>query len=271
VLTHDDVGIRSERARRPAYLLSNLLKCGICGGGFSKINRHHYGCSNARNRGVCGNILTIRRDVLEASVLSGLKTHLMDPEFVGEFAAEYRREVNRLNAARNNERAYWSDELSRIERQIRAVIDAIKDGLRTLGMREELLALEARKQELAIKIKRALVPVPRLQPKLANLYRQRIERLHEELNRPELRAEAAEALRGLIDEVRLIPEDGRLEIELAGNLAGILALTAGERKPAAESRGGLQVTLVAGARNCLDLLLSASIYPPEIDPDAFNR
>ena len=30
-----DKGIRSERARRPSYLLSGLLKCGSCGGGFS--------------------------------------------------------------------------------------------------------------------------------------------------------------------------------------------------------------------------------------------
>src|SRR4029077_19861839 len=94
-LTHDNVGVRSERARRPVYLLSNLLKCGVCGGGFSKVSQHHYGCSNARNRGTCGNLLTIRRDVLETSVLSGLKTHLMDPKLVKEFAAEYHREVNR--------------------------------------------------------------------------------------------------------------------------------------------------------------------------------
>ena len=66
VLTHDEAGIRSERARRPAYLLSNLLRCGDCGGGFSKVSQHHYGCSNARNRGTCNNLLTIRRDVLEA-------------------------------------------------------------------------------------------------------------------------------------------------------------------------------------------------------------
>src|SRR5207245_859918 len=52
-LTHDNVGIRSERVRRPVYLLSNLLKCGACGGGFSKVSLQHYGCSNARNRGTC--------------------------------------------------------------------------------------------------------------------------------------------------------------------------------------------------------------------------
>src|SRR5262245_37710301 len=32
-----DKGIRSERARRPNYLLSGLLKCGTCGGGFSAV------------------------------------------------------------------------------------------------------------------------------------------------------------------------------------------------------------------------------------------
>ena len=52
-LTYDNIGVRSERARRPAYLLSNLLRCGVCGGGFSKVSQHHYGCSNARSRGIC--------------------------------------------------------------------------------------------------------------------------------------------------------------------------------------------------------------------------
>ena len=50
---------------------------------------HVYGCSSARNRGTCSNRLTIRRDVLEASVLSGLSTHLMEPELVKEFVAEF--------------------------------------------------------------------------------------------------------------------------------------------------------------------------------------
>jgi site-specific DNA recombinase len=51
---------------------------------------HAYGCSNARNRGTCNNRLTIRGDVIEASVPSGLSTHLMEPEFVKEFVAEFR-------------------------------------------------------------------------------------------------------------------------------------------------------------------------------------
>ena len=78
-----------------------------------------------------------------------------------------------------------------------------------------------------------------------------MDRLHEELNRTELRSEAAQALRELIDEVRLIPEDGRLEIELLGDLVGILALSADSKKPVTEDRDGLQVTLVAGTCNHL--------------------
>ena len=42
-----------------------------------------------------------------------------------------------------------------------------------------------------------------------------------------------------------MPRDDRLEIELAGDLAGILALAAGKKKPVPEG-DGLQATLVAG-------------------------
>lgn len=88
VLTKDQ-GIRSERARRPKYLLSGLLRCGSCGGGFSKISQSHYGCSTARNKGTCDNLLTIRRDVLEATVLDGVKNQLMHPELVAAFVDEF--------------------------------------------------------------------------------------------------------------------------------------------------------------------------------------
>ncbi len=170
----------------------------------------------------------------------------MTPELVKEFAAEYHRELNRLNAAREGDYERRKEELDRVERQIRAVIDAIKDGLRTPGMKEELYALEARKRGLKAEVKQAPAPRPRLHPKLADLYQQRVDRLNEELNRTELRSEAAQALRALIDEVRLIPVAGRLEIELLGDLAGILALSADSKKPVTEDRDGLQVTLVAG-------------------------
>ena len=184
--------------------------------------------------------------MLEASVLSGLKTHLMQPELVREFAAEYHRELNRLNAAREGAYAQQKEELARVDRQIRAIIEAIKEGMRTPGMKDELAALEARKTELAAEVKQAPEPAPRLHPRLADVYRDKVERLRESLNAESTRAEAAEALRSLIEEIRLVPEHDHLEIELAGDLAGILALAAGSKKPVTGDRDGLQVTLVAG-------------------------
>ena len=242
----EDAGVRPERARRPSYLLSGLLSCGACGGGFAKISTHHYGCSNARNRGTCDNLLTIRRDVVEASVLEGLKRHLMHPDLVREFIAEYHAELNRRSAGRDREQQRLKAELARVERQIAEIIAAIKDGLRTASMREELEALEAKRTALKAAIETAPAPSPRLHPKLAELYRQKIADLHVALNAEETRAEAAEALRQLIEEIRLVPEESTLQIELRGDLAAILRLTSEHPRAVA---AGVQVTLVAGARN----------------------
>ena len=64
--------------RRPRYLFSGLMRCGLCGGGFAKISLRHFGCSTARNKGTCADLLTIRRDVLEATVLDALRHRLME-------------------------------------------------------------------------------------------------------------------------------------------------------------------------------------------------
>ena len=58
----------------------------------------------------------------------------------------------------------------------------------------------------------------------------------------------------LIDEIRLVPVGGELAIELHGDLAAIFGLSSKDPRYGA-SRA--QITLVAGARNCLDLLLRA--------------
>jgi hypothetical protein len=63
----------------------------------------------------------------------------------------------------------------------------------------------------------------------------------------------------LIEEVRIIPEDGEYRLELKGELAGILALAQGasERAPAQRA---LQIKVVAGARFSRDRhMLSATI------------
>jgi site-specific DNA recombinase len=87
---------------RPKYLLSGLLRCGACGGAYTKINASLFGCALARNKGTCSNRVNIRRDAIESIVLDGLKHRLMDPELFKVFVEEFTREFNRLRGAEGN-------------------------------------------------------------------------------------------------------------------------------------------------------------------------
>ena len=235
--------IRSEKARRPRYLLSGLIKCGACGGGFSMNGANRYACSTAHNKGTCSNRLSIRRDDLEARVLDGLRKELMHPDLVKAFIDEFHSEVNRLAANRDVDRDRLVLNLEKTNRDLKHIVQAIKDGIPALTLKDELMGLEARKLELEQRVSTAPAPVPRLHPRLADLYRRKVDDLHGALNREDTRAEASEAIRDLIDEIRLIPEDGELRIELFGELAALVGLA--NESPRSDDRG-LQVTLVAG-------------------------
>ncbi|MDP0930222.1 recombinase family protein [Paracoccus onubensis] len=217
--------------RRPKHLFAGLIKCGCCGGGYSMISKDLLGCSTARNKGTCDNRVNIRRDALEASVLNGLRKHLMEPELFKEFCAEFTREVNRLRMERGADLEVARRELDRIGKQIAQIIEAITDGMYHPSMKEKMTALEARKFELAEKLANADEPPPLLHPNMATLYAQRIAELSANLQQEGSRAQAAEILRSLIEQVTLVPENGELAIVLRGDLGAILRFTAGRKDP----------------------------------------
>ena len=239
---------RPEKARRPVHLLSGLLVCGACGGGFSMISANHYGCSRARNSGTCNNLLNIRRDKLESMVLDGLRQHLMQPAAVKAFVEEFTKEVNRLAADHDNRRVRLVTEFTKIERKQRSLMDAIMEGTPARLVNADLTALEARRSEIEAQLQAVPLPLPRLHPNLPELYRRKVEDLQEALREPETTTQAALALRGLIDRIRLVPVNGALKIELEGARAALLALGVPESKhPRSGEGSGVQETLVAGA------------------------
>ena len=124
--------------RRPKHLFAGLIKCGYCGGGYSMISKDLLGCSTARNKGTCDNRVNIRRDTLEASVLNGLKKHLMEPELFREFCAEFTKEVNRLRLERGADLEVARRELDKIGRQISQIIEAITDGMYHPSIKEKM-------------------------------------------------------------------------------------------------------------------------------------
>ena len=88
-----------------------------------------------------------------------------------------------------------------------------------------------------------------LHPNMAAHYRQQVANLTQALTADENRAEAADLLRSLLDRIELTPNDqGRLEIDLYGDLAGILTLAANKDRPLEASDPSVQqVKVVAGA------------------------
>ena len=84
--------------------------------------------------------------------------------------------------------------------------------------------------------------------RLAALYREKVISLAAALQNADSRAEAAEALHGLVDAIVLVPAGTELRIELKGNLATVLS-AAQNAKRSPEGDLSLQIALVAGARN----------------------
>jgi site-specific DNA recombinase len=240
--------------RRPKHLFAGLIKCGCCGGGYSLISKDLLGCAASRNKGTCDNRLNIRRDALEASILNGLRRHLMSPELFNEFCAEFTREVNRLRIERGADLAGWRSELERVDRELDKMVDAILQGFPPAKLKDKAEKLEARKAELTELLDNADEPPPLLHPNMARMYQDRIAKLCENLQSEEDRGAAVDVLRSLVDEISLVPENGELSIVLRGDLGAILRFAAGKQNPdflsEAEALDNLlsQNSLVAGGR-----------------------
>ena len=193
--------------------------------------------------------LAVASVALEQTILEGLKQHLMDPELFKEFCTEFIKEVNRLRQDQAGQRAALDAELARIGRRIRKIIDAIADGVPARSLKDELLGLEAREDE--IKVKLAVTPEPKvyLAPNMAEIYRQRVSELQHVLAAASEQAQALEAIRGLIDKIVLTPVEEVLRIDLHGEATAILQLSAEGKKGRPElGSEAKQLVMVAGAR-----------------------
>jgi hypothetical protein len=188
--------------QRPRYLFSGLMRCGCCDGGFSKISAEHFGCSTARNKGptACTNRLGIRRDVLEATVLDGLRHRLMDracsrpsptpsPRNGTGSRVPTRPARMRCAPSARRSRSRWSAWSMRSP---------------TALVNERLAELEQHHQALDTKLAEAVAPAPRLHPNLAEVYRQKVATLVDALD-AENGAAAREIVRGLVDAIVLVP------------------------------------------------------------------
>jgi len=105
-----------------------------------------------------------------------------------------------------------------------------------------------------------LTELPDIHPNIADLYARKVARLAEALNHPDARDEAADAIRGLIEKITLSPgaKRGQMQATLYGDLGTILAWTAQNANPPGLVGSGVSVSVVAGARCHLKLLVEGT-------------
>ena len=245
--------LQGNRAtKRPTYLLSGLTRCGCCGGtlnvGGSQPKRLY--CSNAREKGkaICQGIPGIAVDKLEATVLNGLRHHLMQPEAVADFIRRYQIYQREMDGDRQQSTARLRSSLSQVEKEITNIMTAIKAGIFTASTKAELEDLEAKKERFGRELQVVSQGAPTVPDDLAEVYRDKVEALVASLNDPENRALSIDAIRGLIDKI-IVHWDaaaGEHGIEIEGDIVALLR--AGTNKNAAAfGAAASSFKMVAGA------------------------
>lgn len=122
-------GMRTERARRPAYLFSDLLRGGQCDDSYCMLSCVNDGFTNWKTRGTCHNGFTIKRTDMEKTSLSGLKDKLMGSVLVRENVRAQHHSLNEHLSAEEPRRDGLRKELSRIDKELDALIAAVKVAL----------------------------------------------------------------------------------------------------------------------------------------------
>ncbi|MGK7864669.1 recombinase family protein [Falsiroseomonas sp. E2-1-a4] len=211
--------------RRPEYLLSGKVVCGICGRSYKAVGRDYFACAAARF-GACTNGARVRRGPLETRVCEALGRELMDPEMAAEFARAFAEESNAGTASAEAARGEQRRELAGVERKVANLLNALEEGARGQGLAERLAGLETRREEIRASLAGPPPAPARLPPDLGVVYRARLSALREALA-GEGAPEALEAARTLIARVVVMPPDGEggpPGIELVGQFSAMLEL-----------------------------------------------
>ena len=226
-------------------MLSGIVSCGKCGGGYTVIGTNRFGCSAHKEKGTCSNNRTIAVEKLEARVLNGLKEHLLEPNMVAEYIRTYHATMKELKGQDASQRLSKEREVGEITRKIGRIIDAIENGDDTQDMRDRMKTHNIRREQLTNELKEIENPtVVEMHPRLPEMYQRRIEALHEALNEEGIRHKAIQILHTLIDKIVLHggTKRGEIRIELHGDISALLHLM--EQK--GNNSGEVMKWLVAG-------------------------
>lgn len=238
--------------RRPAHLLSGLLRCGCCGSGMSVHDRDKTGktcirCSAVRESGSCSNRRILYLSEVEEAVLRGMTEELKDTRLIETYVRTYNEERKRLAATALSRRARIERKRDRLEAERQRAIDLlIKGVLREEEGRARLDELKAQVVEAERELS-SLEEAPQiiaLHPATIESYIATVDRLagvlSEHATAEDDRGTLVAAFRALVHSVTVHPKAPRkgFQVEVKGKLASLIG---GEAFPQAKYSGGRMV------------------------------
>ena len=171
---------RPPGSGKHVYLVSGLLRCGLCGGGMSIIGRKkkagvsytRFGCTAHASRGnsVCRHSMSISEKKVTRTVVNALKQKLDRPELIERFIRVFKEKT----AARLFEHSKVTDEADRRIRDVERRIANLTDSLARVGWSEALAAKLRDEEAQLAKLKTARAastqpPPPRIVPHPATI------------------------------------------------------------------------------------------------------
>ena len=230
-----------KTGRKETYLFSGMLRCGVCGGAYVKVDRYRYGCATHKDRGleVCGNGMKVAVAVANRELLSALREGIASEEAMDLF----KREASA--ALRADKRAAGEDatrsRMAALERQIANLVKAIADGANSSALRDALASAEEEQATLRaeLAVRGRVAAIPDLLPQAALRYRTILQNLDTTLGDDVDGSRAI--LRELLGEsIKLVPVPEAQAMEACIPGTGVYRL-------ATRLAGALSDNVVAGA------------------------
>ena len=235
--------------RNPKRLLSGLLRCGVCGGGMSIKGKDRGGtrviCTSFNNSKMCNNNRSYYLHHIEDTVLSGLKSHLVDPSAIRLFLQSYQAERKRLAVDANRIRPTLERKIAELNRKIARLTDAMIDSNQPVsqftGKIAELnsLRLDVEGQLRGLSEPKTTIS---LHPTAQARYLSLVENLAKTIRDDGAASSTADALRELIETVvveKTLPSEP-IRLTVNGRLAALI------QKPAFPESSLSGVKMVAG-------------------------
>jgi DNA invertase Pin-like site-specific DNA recombinase len=139
------------------YLLSGLLRCGVCGGSMSVTggdkngkDGRRYACSQHASKGpaVCANSMSIKTTVADEVIATEIRERLATPQKLEEAAEIMREELAAALKEIPDQEGEVRDALAKVDNEIGNFVRAIAGGIDASSVAEALKGAEAKRDEL---------------------------------------------------------------------------------------------------------------------------